>query len=420
MRLSHPCHNGDNKAHVPAIALGLAGMLTFALAGCGGTAGQQAASDSSSPYLIGVTDDLSGPVSDYGQAVKKTWSAYIDEVNANGGVNGHKLKLTVLDDRSDATKVESNVRELISQGAIVIDGSTLSENCAAIKPYVTQRQTPTSCFAAVPKSVGKDQHYVYERIPVEAAEAAPMMKFLKTVTHSSNPSIALAPDTAAGAQLWGDQMKKVASNAGWRVAVDTNVDLSQGANLSSAAAKVAAAHPDAVAFELSGAANAKFVRAVRKLGVNAPLISVVQNETVLDSVKDPKYYQVWTNQYVSPHPESGAAKKFVRLAKSQGLTGAEVNKTNVGSVYDAIVQIVKALKKCGSSCSSSDLAKVMAHTVVNIKGVTPPGGFGYGRNTKASIRLPVSTIDIYKYNADSGRPSLVKKGLKLKAAGISQ
>jgi branched-chain amino acid transport system substrate-binding protein len=51
---------------------------------------------------IGVINSLSGNFSTFGERYRTGIQVALDEVNANGGINGEELTLNVQDDRSEA------------------------------------------------------------------------------------------------------------------------------------------------------------------------------------------------------------------------------------------------------------------------------------------------------------------------------
>ena len=75
-------------------------------------AGIQGVTDSE--IKIGTTLPLSGPAAGYG-AVGKAMSAWFDLVNAEGGLNGRKLKLVLADDGYSPPKTLEQVRRLVER-----------------------------------------------------------------------------------------------------------------------------------------------------------------------------------------------------------------------------------------------------------------------------------------------------------------
>ncbi|HEX3956129.1 MAG TPA: ABC transporter substrate-binding protein, partial [Trebonia sp.] len=97
-----------NKRLISIAGVGCA--LAAALAGCssGGSSSAAAgpassgaaasgAASASGDYVIGVDDVLSGPLASYGQSFLTNARAAVNYVNANGGVNGHQVKLATAD-----------------------------------------------------------------------------------------------------------------------------------------------------------------------------------------------------------------------------------------------------------------------------------------------------------------------------------
>ena len=73
-----------------------------------------------------------------------------EEINKNGGINGHPLELIVYDDESDATKCTLAVKKLINKDKVcAIIGPSISGLSLAILPLVEEAQIPlVSCAAS--------------------------------------------------------------------------------------------------------------------------------------------------------------------------------------------------------------------------------------------------------------------------------
>jgi branched-chain amino acid transport system substrate-binding protein len=69
---------------------------------------------SATEIKIGQTMPYSGAASLYG-TIGRAQSAYFDKVNAQGGVNGRKIKLLSLDDAYSPPKTVEHTRRLVEQ-----------------------------------------------------------------------------------------------------------------------------------------------------------------------------------------------------------------------------------------------------------------------------------------------------------------
>jgi branched-chain amino acid transport system substrate-binding protein len=103
---------------VPAVASALAVSL---LAACG--SGNSSSGGGGDTILIGEIAGTTGAYGTTGQAMVNGAMVAIDEINAQGGVLGKKLKFQWYDDGASATKSSQLFRKLVSDGAIAIAGS---------------------------------------------------------------------------------------------------------------------------------------------------------------------------------------------------------------------------------------------------------------------------------------------------------
>src|SRR5215813_548193 len=83
----------------------------LALAACG-TSNNNTTTDTGGTYKWGLDVELSGALSFYGQSIADGVKAYVEEVNAKGGINGHQIELTSLDDAGDQSRAAANATQL--------------------------------------------------------------------------------------------------------------------------------------------------------------------------------------------------------------------------------------------------------------------------------------------------------------------
>ena len=105
---------------IAALAMALAVVLSLSACAGGGNDGYTA---ENTEYVIGFSGPLTGGAAVYGQGVKNGAQLAVDEINANGGLNGIKFKLEAMDDQHDATKVATNYANLLEKGMQVSLGT---------------------------------------------------------------------------------------------------------------------------------------------------------------------------------------------------------------------------------------------------------------------------------------------------------
>jgi len=91
---------------------------------------------------LGQTMPYSGPASAYG-TIGKAEAAYFDMINAQGGVNGRKIKLISLDDGYSPPKTVEQTRRLVEQdNVLAVFGSLGTATNTAIQKYLNERKVP--------------------------------------------------------------------------------------------------------------------------------------------------------------------------------------------------------------------------------------------------------------------------------------
>lgn len=93
--------------------------------------------------VIGSFMALSGPVAGIGTPLANGMQAYFNKLNADGGVNGRKIKLLVEDDAFSAAKTVPAVRKLVEKDKVfAIVGGLGTPGCLAIMDYIGKADIP--------------------------------------------------------------------------------------------------------------------------------------------------------------------------------------------------------------------------------------------------------------------------------------
>ena len=83
----------------------------------------------SNTIKVGMSGPLTGAAAIYGEAVRNSAQLAVDEINADGGVNGYDLELIATDDAHDTKKVEANYVNMLDHGMQVSLGCVTSQPC---------------------------------------------------------------------------------------------------------------------------------------------------------------------------------------------------------------------------------------------------------------------------------------------------
>ena len=145
--------------------LAAAGVSAAALAltACGGSsstaapastaAGSAASGDT---IKVGVLGPMTGDVSVYGLAVINGATLYLDQVNANGGVNGKQLEIITMDEQGDATQAVTCFTKMCDQGITALVGDVTTTPTLAVAAESADYNMPMVTASATAEAVTYD------------------------------------------------------------------------------------------------------------------------------------------------------------------------------------------------------------------------------------------------------------------------
>ena len=141
-------------ARLAAVAAG----LVF-VAACGSSSAGTVATDvgiTSDSILLGNTIAQSGPAAAYG-TIANAEQAYFTYVNGQGGVNGRKIKFTVLDDAYNPAQTVPLTKQLVEQNQVFAMFSGLGTQAqTSVRDYLNTQKVPQLFVATGATTFGHD------------------------------------------------------------------------------------------------------------------------------------------------------------------------------------------------------------------------------------------------------------------------
>lgn len=187
----------------------LAGLGCVALAACGSSSSSGSGS-SSGPVTIGASIPITGPLAGFGAFVKWGYQHAVNEVNAAGGldVGGHKrkVKLILLDDKTDPNTTSNNVQQLITGNTVdALLGSCTPVLVNAGAVVADRQRVPmvTGCDPLLAFKSVKHWNYVWDIFFAEPDLAAAPFGTLKYWHANTNHKIAILHDNGPDGQGLG-------------------------------------------------------------------------------------------------------------------------------------------------------------------------------------------------------------------------
>lgn len=112
--------------------------------------------------VIGQSAPLSGANADLGKDIRNGALAYLQKINAAGGVGGQKIKLVTLDDKNDAKVSGENTKKLVDEEKVVaLFGYASSTLSIPAMPTVKEKKVPFFAPFTGADTIRKQNEFVY-------------------------------------------------------------------------------------------------------------------------------------------------------------------------------------------------------------------------------------------------------------------
>ena len=139
-----------------ALALTACGGSSSTAASTAGSAAGSTAAASGDTIKVGVLGPMTGDVSVYGLAVINGATLYLDQVNANGGVNGKQLEIITMDEQGDATQAVTSFTKMCDQGITALVGDVTTTPTLAVAAESADYNMPMVTASATAEAVTYD------------------------------------------------------------------------------------------------------------------------------------------------------------------------------------------------------------------------------------------------------------------------
>ena len=115
-----------------AASLALASAMVFSLAACGGGKDSSEGNADATTFKIGGIGPITGDTAIYGTAVQNGIQLAVDEINADGGINGYQIEYSFEDDQNNSEKSVNAYNTLKDWGMQMLVGTVTSTPCTAV------------------------------------------------------------------------------------------------------------------------------------------------------------------------------------------------------------------------------------------------------------------------------------------------
>jgi len=259
----------------PASPLALATALV--LVACGGTQGSTPPSQSG-VLNLGVIAPFTGPAAEFGTLLTAPCLAATDLINADGGVLGHQVKCTSIDDTGDPADAVPNVTRAIATTSNFDFAIGLESNTAATTvPLVSNAKIPFFTTNGLTSFTKNNYPYYYRMTPGDDANGAAFAVWAVQQGYK-NAAIVFQNNIGSEGNLPGlnAAMPKLGGKIGLNLTIPAD-----SASYSAEVARVIAAKPDVLIWSADPQTTATFLANYKALnnGVLPPMVTATDSLT---------------------------------------------------------------------------------------------------------------------------------------------
>ena len=240
-------------------------------AACGGN-GDSGTSGGRPPIKVGANLSLSGPAASLGRVEEQAIRLAVDQINADGGVDGRRLDLTILDDATRAERATTNTQRLIADGNIAVWGGSTGSMTVAMEP-LTLREGVLHIALTGPEVPGERHGPTkFHVFPPQSLNAAATMCLAQE--HLRAPMVALLHATDGFGQAGAKMVPAQAQKLGIEVVAVESFELG-ATNVTPQWTNVRAARPDAAIVWASSVGSVTALQNAEDLAVDFPILGTV-------------------------------------------------------------------------------------------------------------------------------------------------
>lgn len=342
-----------NKTKLILLVLLLAGTLL--VGGCASgvdkAGSQKDAEQGPEPYRLGAVLEISGNSSSLGLPERDTLLMLVESLNQRGGINGHPVELTIMDNKSDETEAVLAVKKLIEKDVLAVLGCASSGPSMAMINTVQKEKVPMVSMAAASSIVEPigDRQWVFKTAQSDIVTVKNIIDYLQRQGLTKIAFLYMNNSYGDGGKV---AFSTVAKESGIEIVTMEKFEASDN-DMTPQLTKVKASGAEAAVVWAIPPSASIITKNFKDLGLNIPLIHShgVGNQNFIqlaqgaaDGVILPIGKLTVTTQIPASDPQKEVLKNYI--AAYQAKYNAVPNSFG-GYAWDAFNLVVNAIEKAG-------------------------------------------------------------------------
>jgi len=327
------------------------------------------------PYKIGAVFAITGPAAWLGEPERNTVKMIQEQVNAQGGINGHPLEIIIEDTVGEEAKAVMAVQKLINRdNVLAIVGPTRSGTTMAVIPIMEKAEVPLVSCAAAEAIVNPVKKWVF-KTPQKDSDAA--IRIYEKMKEMNISKVAIITATEGFGMEGRKQLTQLAPKYGITIVADETYG-PKDTDMTAQLTKIKGTDAQAIVNWSIVPGQATIIKNRKQLGMTIPLFQSHGFGNIkyaraagdaADGILFPAGRLLVADSLPDNHPQKALLEKYKNDYETK--FKGDVS-TFGGHAYDALTVVIGALRAVGP-----DRAKIRDY-IENTKNFVGTGGiFNY-------------------------------------------
>lgn len=360
-------------------------IIAIVLVGFYASKNKDSGEKSGEPIKIGVATLLSGDLAAAGENMANAARLAVDEVNANGGINGQQLELVIEDAKCDSAGGLNAMQKLVNiDGVRYVVGGMCSNGTIASAPLANEKQVIVMTPVTGGKNVDEAGEYIFRLANSDVLAGRDIANAMIKLGYKKVGVVAEITEYTLDIK---NTFEKVFAENGGQIIIGEEFQPGTK-DYRTLVAKVKAAKPEALLIlSQLGTNAAQFIKQMRELNYSAPLFT---DFTLIANTDAKKIAGSFEGIYFADpayDSENQKTKEFF-VAYQERFGKASLIPFHAASSYDAVMMFADGLKAVGN-----DSKKVKNWLLENVKNRTGlMGTFSLDQNGNSDLGFVIRQV----------------------------
>ena len=230
--------------------------------------GGQVLAQAKEPLRFGLAMPLTGSQALFGADQAKAAQWAVEDINAKGGIDGHKLEMILLDTQADPRLGINAVNRLVNVDKVPVFGTAWSAVVKAVAPIANRSEVLALSVGANSPEIAKLGDYVYTTYPLADVDVVAQARYARETLKKERAAVLYIHNDSGveGAKIYRDAFEKLGGKVVSYEAYDA-----QSTDYTGALLKVRTSNADIIHIQGLVSDLPQVIAQLRQLGLKQPI-----------------------------------------------------------------------------------------------------------------------------------------------------